>query len=410
MILEYESIEQFSPIHDPESPDYDCRYKVFYGGRGGRKSWEIARALISESIQKKTLILCTREIQNSIGDSVLTLLANQIEVMGVSHLFDIQKTTIIGNNGSEFKFKGLNGQTIDSIKSFEGVDICWVEEAHSVSEKSWSILIPTIRKHGSKVYVSFNPDLITDPVYVRFVLNTPPNTYVCKVNYTDNPDAPDTLIHEAEYLRKVDIEAYEHIWLGNVRAHSDAQIFAKKYSIESFDPDTTFGTPLFGADWGFSTDPVTLVKIYIKDKVLYVRSEAYKIGCEVNDTPALFKTIPESDRYVIRADNSRPEMISYVKNQGMKIEAADKWPGCVEDRVSFIRSFERIVIHPDCKHTAEEFRLYSYKTDKRTGDVLPEILDKHNHCIDAIGYSITPIIRRRTTVARATPNPGRNAI
>ncbi|TVR42806.1 MAG: PBSX family phage terminase large subunit [Cryomorphaceae bacterium] len=395
--LNYETTEDFTSLHDPADPDYNCRYKVFYGGRGGRKSWEFARALISEAIQKKVLVLCTREIQNSIGDSVLRLLANQIELMGVSHLFEVQKTTIIGKNGSEFVFKGLNGMTIDSIKSFEGVDFCWVEEAHSVSERSWSILIPTIRKPGSKIYISFNPDLKTDPVYVRFVDNTPPNTCLKFVTYLDNPDRTQELIEEAEYLKKVDYDAYSHIWLGNVRAHSEAQIFAGKYSVESFDIDSTFGAPMFGADWGFSVDPTTLIKIYIKDKTIYIRSEAYKVGCEVDDTPGLFSNIPESKNYVIRADNARPEMISFVKNKGFRIEAAEKWPGCVEDRISFLRSFERIIIHPDCKHTAEEMRLYSYKVDKRTQDVLPDIVDKHNHCIDAIGYAITPIIRKKAT-------------
>jgi phage terminase large subunit len=404
------TIPQFLPLYDRSNPDYKTRYKVFKGGRGGRKSWEIAQAALLRGYEEKLLILCTREIQNSIADSIHSLLSNTINRMKLSSFYQVQNTTIIGQNGTEFKFKGLNGNTIDSIKSFEGADIAIVEEAHSVSQRSWDILIPTIRKDGSEIWVAYNPDLSTDPVHVRFALNTTDNCYLSHINYLDNPDCPKTLIDEAEYLKKVDYEAYAHIYLGQVREHSDSQIFKGKYSIESFEPDATFGNPLFGSDWGFSTDPVTLVKIYIKDKTLYVRSEAYKIGCEVNHTPGLFKTIAESDRYVIRADNSRPEMISYVKNQGMKIEAADKWPGCVEDRVAFIRSFERLVIHPDCKHTAEEFRLYSYKTDKRTGDVLPEIMDKHNHCIDAIGYAITPIIRRRPTTARATPNPGRNAI
>ena len=113
-------------------------------------------------------------------------------------------------------------------------------------------------------------------------------------------------------------------------------------------------------------------------------------------TPDLFNQVPGARDYAIRADNSRPEMISFMKRAGFKIEAADKWPGCIVDRVSFLRNFEQIIIHPDCKHTAEEFRLYSYKTDKRTGDILPDIIDKHNHCIDALGYAITPLIRKKS--------------
>lgn len=388
-----DTIPKFRPLFKPEHKHYSARYQVYYGGRGGRKSWEIARSLICRSIIKKQLILCAREIQNSIGDSVHRLLTDQIEMLGLSALFDIQKTTIIGKNGSEFIFKGLNGMTIDSIKSLEGVDICWIEEGHSVSEHSWSILIPTIRKPGSQIFISFNPDLATDPVYQRFIINTPPNTYVCFVNYTDNPDCPDTLKQEAEYLKSVDYDAYAHIWLGQVRQHTEAQVFKGKYKVESFEIDETYGYPLNGADWGFSVDPTVSIRVYIKDRILYIRNESYKIGCEIDDTPALFEQIPDARSYTIRADSARPEMVSYMQRSGFRIESVEKWPGCVEDRVDFIRNFEQVIIHPECKHTAEEFRLYSYKTDKRTGDVLPVLIDKNNHCIDAIGYALTPLIK-----------------
>jgi phage terminase large subunit len=390
---EVETIKQFLPLFDPENQHYNCRYKVYYGGRGGRKSWEIARALILGSLLKKELIVCAREIQNSISDSVHRLLASQIEMLGLTPFFEIQKTTIIGRDGSEFIFKGLNGLTIDSIKSLEGVDKCWVEEGHSVSEHSWSILIPTIRKTASQIWVSFNPDLATDPVYQRFVINTPPNTFVCKINYTDNPDCPETLIQEADYLKRVDYDAYSHIWLGEVRQHTEAQVFKGKYRVETFEVDQSYNYPLNGADWGFSVDPTVSIRCYIKDRKLFVRNESYKIGCEIDDTPAMFDKIPEARQYNIRADSARPELVSFMQRAGFRIESVEKWPGCVEDRIDFMRNFEAIIIHPDCTHTAEEMRLYSYKTDKRTGDVLPVLLDKHNHCIDAIGYALTPLIK-----------------
>ena len=390
---EVETIEQFLPLFDPENQHYNCRYKVYYGGRGGRKSWEIARALILGSLLKKELIVCAREIQNSISDSVHRLLASQIEMLGLTPFFEIQKTTIIGRNGSEFIFKGLNGLTIDSIKSLEGVDKCWVEEGHSVSEHSWSILIPTIRKTASQIWVSFNPDLATDPVYQRFVISTPPNTFVCKINYTHNPDCPETLIQEADYLKRVDYDAYSHIWLGEVRQHTEAQVFKGKYRVETFEVDDSYNHPLNGADWGFSVDPTVSIRCYIKDRKLFVRNESYKIGCEIDDTPAMFDKIPEARQYNIRADSARPELVSFMQRAGFRIESVEKWPGCVEDRIDFMRNFEAIIVHPDCTHTAEEMRLYSYKRDKRTGDVLPVLLDKHNHCIDAIGYAITPLIK-----------------
>lgn len=400
MKAKIETTNLFEPLYFNDDPNYNKRYKVYYGGRGGRKSWEIAAALIFRAYQQKKLILCTREIQNSIADSVISLLSNTIERMGLSEFFEVQKTTIIcTRTGSEFKFKGLNGLTIDSIKSFEGVDICWVEEAHSVSQKSWDVLIPTIRKQGSEIWISFNPDLSTDPVYQRFVINPPDNAFVKKVSYLDNPDCPQTLIDEAEYLRKIDYEAYAHIYLGEVRSHSEAQVFKGKFSVQSFEVDETFGHPLTGADWGFDPDPTAVVRCYIKDKALFIRNEAYKVGCEVQNLPVLFEGVNDAKKWPIKADNARPELIRFMQREGFQITAAEKWAGCVEDRVDFIRNFEQIIIHPECKHTAEEFRLYSRKVDKRTGDVLPVLEDKHNHCIDALGYALTPMIRKRQKFA-----------
>jgi phage terminase large subunit len=387
------TIPQFQVLYDKSHPAYHLRYKTYYGGRGGRKSWEFAQALVMRAFLDKSLILCTREIQNSISDSVLSLLGNTIERLGLSYFFDVQRTTIIGRNGSEFKFKGLNGLTIDSIKSFEGADICWVEEAHSVSQRSWEVLIPTIRKANSQIWISFNPDLASDPVYQRFVENPTENCYVQKVSYLDNPDCPQTLIDEANYLKSVDYDAYSHVYLGNVRQHSDAQIFKNKYRVEHFEVDESFGYPLTGADWGFDPDPTTLVRSYIKDKKLYVRYEAYQVACQIERLPSLFNKIPEAMLWPINADNARPELVNYMQRQLFKINSVEKWPGCVEDRIDFLRNFVEIIIHPECTHTAEEFRLYSRKVDKRTGEVLPDIIDKHNHCIDAIGYSIHKIIR-----------------
>ena len=397
MQVEIETIAQFRPLHDPEHPSYYDPYQVYYGGRGGRKSWEVARALLIRGMREKKLVLCTREIQNTIADSVLRLLASQIEMLGMGYFWDVQKTTIIGRNGTEFIFKGLNSITIDGIKSLEGTDICWVEEGHSVSDKSWEILIPTIRKAGSQMFVTFNPDQPDDPVMTRFVVKRPPACYVAKVSYLDNPDCPQKLIDEANYLKEVDYEAYAHVWLGEVRAHTDAQVFKAKYQVSSFEPDSSFGDPLYGVDWGFSVDPTVMVRLFVKEGYLYIRDEAYKVHCEVDHTDSLFDRVPGSRKYRVRADNARPELISHMRRKGFNMTKVDKWPGCVQDRIDFMRNFRQIIIHPDCTHTAEEMRLYSYKIDKRTGDILPDVVDKHNHCIDAIGYALTPIIRKHDT-------------
>jgi len=210
------------------------RYKVAHGGRGGAKSWGFARALIVQAWQNKLRVLCTREVQNSIRESVHKLLSDQIQSMGLGAFFTITQTEIRGKNGSEFVFAGLSNLTAESIKSYEGVDRCWVEEAHKVRQRSWDILIPTIRKEGSEVWVTMNPELDTDDSYVRFVLNPPLNSRVVAINWRDNPWFPAVLEEERlEFLRQVAAgkrtqDDYENIWEGKCRAAISGAIFAKE--------------------------------------------------------------------------------------------------------------------------------------------------------------------------------------
>jgi phage terminase large subunit len=210
------------------------RYKVAHGGRGGSKSWGYARGLIVKAWQKKLRILCTREVQNSIRDSVHKLLADQIQSMGLGSFFSVTQTEIRGANGSEFIFAGLSNLTAESIKSYEGVDIVWVEEAHKVRQRSWDILIPTIRKDGSEIWVTMNPELDTDDSYVRFVENPPKNARVVDINWRDNPWFPAVLEEERqEFLRQVaagkrNQDDYDNIWEGKCRSAIQGAIFAKE--------------------------------------------------------------------------------------------------------------------------------------------------------------------------------------
>jgi phage terminase large subunit len=192
-----------------------ARYKVLYGGRGGAKSWGIARALLIQAAERPLRVLCTREVQKSIKDSVHRLLHDQIKALGYEGLFEVVQSEIRHKtNGSLFLFAGLSDQTVDSIKSFEGVDVVWVEEAHSVTKRSWSILIPTIRKDGSEIWLSFNPELDTDETYVRFVVNPPPDTSLISMSWRDNPWLPEVLRKEKDHLKAVDLEEYENVWEG----------------------------------------------------------------------------------------------------------------------------------------------------------------------------------------------------
>ncbi len=193
----------------------EARYRVAYGGRGSGKSWAFARMLLVRAYQQKRRILCARELQNSIKESVHTLLSEQIARLGLPG-FQVGESFIRHANGSEFIFKGLRSN-ISEIKSLEGVDICWVEEAQKVSKESWDILIPTIRVEGSEIWVTFNPEFKTDPTSDRFVENTPPNTRIVKINYNDNPWFSNQLREEMNYLRSIDPLAYRHVWLGEYK-------------------------------------------------------------------------------------------------------------------------------------------------------------------------------------------------
>jgi phage terminase large subunit len=203
------------------------RYKVLYGGRGGAKSWGIARALLILAARKPLRILCAREFQTSIKDSVHKLLVDQIVALELMQFFEITQTSIRGQNGSEFAFVGLKNN-VANVKSYEGIDICWVEEAQTVSRNSWKTLTPTIRKEGSEIWVSFNPELETDETYQRFVVNPPPDTISIKINYWDNPWFPETLRMEMESLKARDHEAYMQVWEGVCRQTIDGAIFAKE--------------------------------------------------------------------------------------------------------------------------------------------------------------------------------------
>lgn len=205
-----------------------ARYKVLHGGRGGAKSWGVARALLVMGAANPLRILCAREIQNSISESVHKLLSDQISALGLDAFYKVQEASIKGVNGTEFAFVGIRQQGVQKIKSFEGYDICWVEEAQTVTDRSWSVLTPTIRKPGSEIWITFNPDLEDDPTYQRFVVNPPTGAVVVQVNYTDNPWFPDELRQEMEDLRLRNPVAYENVWEGRCRTLAEGAILHKE--------------------------------------------------------------------------------------------------------------------------------------------------------------------------------------
>jgi phage terminase large subunit len=377
------------------------RYKVIYGGRGSAKSWSAARALIILCLQKNLRILCTRELQTSIKDSVHKLLKDQISALNLEKYFYITKDTIKSVNGSEFLFKGVRNN-VSEIKSLEGIDICWIEEAAKMSVESWETLTPTIRKPSSEIWIIFNPDNVDDIIYKKFVIETPDNAKVEKMNFKDNPWFPESLRSEMEYDKKFNYELYDHKWLGNPKLANDAQIFKNKYEV------TEFTTPdikelyqsrfFYGADWGFAEDPTVLIRCFIQDRVLYIDHEAYGVGIEILELPQLFELVPGSKEGVIYGDSARPDIISFLRSKDYNINPAAKGDGSVKAGIDYIKDFEKVVIHPRCKKTIDEFKLYSFKIDRNSGEILPMVVDKYNHCIDSLRYSLSEYIKRKNDI------------
>lgn len=213
-------------------PKLEClfrpaRYKIIHGGRGGAKSWSVARALLIIGSQQPIRVLCAREFQASISDSVHKLLSDQIDALMLTDFYEIEKASIRGANGTEFRFAGISNN-VQAIKSYEGITHCWCEEAENIKKKSWETLIPTIRRDDSEIWVTFNPQLETDETYRRFVLKPPPNAIVAKLNWSDNPWFPPVLREEMETLRVTDEDAWLNVWEGHPRHTLDGAIYARE--------------------------------------------------------------------------------------------------------------------------------------------------------------------------------------
>ncbi len=364
----------------------DARYKFIYGGRGSAKSHDRAEALIEKAAIQKLDWVCIREVQKSLAQSVKKLLEIKIQHLKVGHLFEVQENCIKSAHGGLIIFQGMQDHTADSIKSLEGQDGAWIEEAQTLSQRSLDLLRPTIRKPGSEIWATWNPRFDTDPIdaFARGT-NPPPGSIIVRSNYYDNPFLPQVLRDEMEYDKRRDPDKYAHVWLGEYQRNSESRVF-RNWTIEDF--ERPFGTVYrLGADWGFANDPTVLIRCSIDGNRLYIDYEAHMVGCEIINTPDLFRQVPESDKWFITADSSRPETISHMKRNGFpRINGSMKGKGSVEDGIEFLKSFD-IVVHPRCVETIKELTLYCFKTDSLTGKILPLFEDKNNHLIDALRYA-----------------------
>lgn len=379
----------------------DLRYIAIHGGRGSAKSHSIARALAIKAAEAPLRVLCAREIQKSIRDSSKRILDDVIREMGLEG-YTSTDTEIRHENGSLFIFAGLRSN-IASIKSMEGIDIAWVDEAQSISQESMDVLIPTIRKAGSQLWFSWNPASKTDAVDVMFRGDVlPPRSAVLEVNYDSNPFFTDELRAEMEYVRARDPDKYMHVWEGKYAERSAATVFTDwRIGDDVVIPHDV--APRFGADWGFSVDPTTLVRCWVLHgaRTIYFDQEAYAVGCSIADTPALFRTVPDSERFPIVADSSRPETIDHMRKNGFpKMMPAVKGPRSVVEGIEFMKGFH-LVVHPRCKNLIDELRHYKYKVDKHTGAILAELQDGGDHLLDAGRYALEG--DRRNLSARPPP-------
>lgn len=400
------------------------RHRVAHGGRGSAKSRSFGQAIIARCCAQPERVLCAREFQTNIRDSVKRLLDDVIHREGLGVLgngfFISTDKEIRGRNGSLITFMGMH-RNAQGVRSLEGYTIAWVEEAQVVSQESIDALTPTIRQEGSEIWWSYNPHQADDPVDVMFrgQMGAPPGSIVQEVNFDANPWFPQVLRREMEFDRGRDPDKYAHKWLGRYLQHSQSRVF-HNWHVRPFEtPDDA--VLRFGADWGFATDPTVLVRCFIgryengqaiadtDGDCLFVDQEAYEIGCPIDDTPALFggtdwsleprwdndderPGIEGATRWEICADSARPETIAYMRARGFNMVPAVKGAGSIEEGVEFLKAFN-IYVHPRCFHTQDELTHYRYKVDKPTGKVLPVLADKNNNTIDALRYALEAVRR-----------------
>lgn len=355
--------------------------------------------MIGDCISTHQRIACLREYQSSIKESVKTLLEDKIKQFDQQHAFQTTDAEIRGPNDSLFTFKGLHdyaskpgGGPAAGIKSLEGYTRAWVEEAQTISNRSLEILTPTFRgrpgdETAPELWFTWNPGRATDPIEAFFNHNKEDPDFICITStYADNPwFEASGLRRDMERDKARDYAKYAHVWLGQYLTRSEAQVF-RNWRVEAFETpeDARF---YFGADWGFANDPTVLIRCWIRGTELMVDREAYAVGCSIEQTPALFASIPGAKKWRIRADSARPETIDYVKRRGFNITPSIKGKDSVDDGIEFLKSYD-IVIHPRCHHTIDEFLTYSWKTDPHTDEVLPILVDKDNHVIDSLRYAV----------------------
>lgn len=417
------------------TPEHPVRYRGLFGGRGGLKSHFFAERLVEDHLAEPGLrSVCIREVQKSLEQSVKRLIEDKLIKfdLGEKNGFRVLDTQIITPGDGVIIFQGMQNHTKDSIKSLERFKRAWIEEAQSLSAGSLEMLRPTIREDGSEIWASWNPAKPTDPIDDFFRGNAPrkptdapwakpDDAIVLQTSYQDNPWFPDVLRKEMEWDKARDVDKYANIWRGQYESRSEARVF-KNWRVgkpEEFQPPSGTGF-LLGADWGFSVDPSTMFRGWLRDaKTLMIDYEVYRIGVEIDDLPRFFDGLVCGCDYlsprpcanppmhafargqVTVADSARPETISYLRRNGYSaMEPAIKGANSVKEGVIFLQGYD-IIIHPRCEHAIEEFTDYSYVVDAQTQLVTSQLADKKNHVIDPVRYATERLRGGKVRVRRA---------
>lgn len=386
-----------------------ARHRVFKGGRGSGKTRGLALMSAVKVYQldmegREGVWLCSREHLNSLEESSLEEVKAAIRATPwLAPQFEIgEKFIRTRSRRISFAFAGLR-HNVESIKSKARILGNWTDEAEPVPESSWQKLIPTIREEGSENWVSYNPESPESATHRRFVATESDDIVVTHINWRDNKWFPAVLDLERRNDLKFRADVYDHVWEGEFLTVTDAQVFKGKHEVRDFEAQDENGAllpgwsgPYYGVDFGFRPDPLAAVEVFVneKERLIGFRREAYANGVEIDATVDFIKRhIPGIERYTIRADSAEPKTISYLQRSGFpKIEGVKKWPNSVEEGIRFMRGFTSI-IHTDCPNTARDFRLYSHKVDRLTGDILPDLIDANNHAPDAGRYALAPIIK-----------------
>lgn len=371
----------------------DKRYNVIYGGRDSSKSHTIARYLIIKSLEAQYLFLCTRFIQKSIATSSYALLVRIIREYEFDKYFDITEKEIrCIRTGSKFIFQGL-WQNLDNIRSLEGVNFCWVEEAKTIPYDAWRILMPTLRKEGSRFYITFNPDQTDDPVYEMFVTNNRPDSLVIKINYDENPFLSETSKKEIEYMRENNPIDFDWIYNGNIRTTTEARILTN-IEIHDFEIDMS-RQPYYGLDHGY-IDPTVFTMSYIYDNELYLCREFYKTNLDPEQLKMEALAIEWLHGKTIVGDSARPELNRMLSATGrFNVTSARKNIGQPQKQGAFkysmgmyLKQFRKIHIHQsNCPNACREFPRWSFVVDKNE-KILDEVADGDDHSVDAVIYSL----------------------